>query len=292
MSEQPSDAMKLTWKQGRPAPDDMEAIDGAAVVRESSAYFSLNQDVYSYTLPKNKWTKLPGCKHKYFALAVVHHTLTAIGGKNVVNGMETNTLLSYSGRLWKMIFPSMHARRRNPATCSTPTHLVVAGGRQTPRISLRTVEILNINTLQWSTATSFPGETRYPQMARCNDRFYFADDKSNIFFCSVEDLIIDKSTNSSDGASVWTRLASIPREDSSLASLNGHVVAIGGLDGDHNQTGTIHYYDVATNSWTVISEMPTRRSLVLTAVLPNKLVVVGGFLPQGSWCSITEIGSY
>ena len=291
MSEHPSGAMKLTWQQGRPAPDDMEAIDGAAVVRGSSAYFSLNQDVYSYTSPKNKWTKLPGCKHKYFALAVVHHTLTAIGGKNVVNGMETNTLLSYSGRLWKMIFPSMQARRRNPATCSTPTHLVVAGGRQTPRISLMTVEILNIDTLQWSTATSLPGETRYPQMARCNDCFYFADDKSNIFFCSVKDLI--KSTNSSDGASVWTRLASIPREDSSLASLNGRMLAIGGLDGDYNQTGTIHCYDVATNSWTVIGEMPTRRSLVLTAVLPSsELVVVGGFLPQGSWCSITEIGSY
>jgi N-acetylneuraminic acid mutarotase len=88
---------------------------------------------------------------------------------------------------------------------------------------------------------------------------------------------------------MWIRLAriTIPHEFS-LATLRGHVLAIGGTD-ESNPTGAIHCYDVATNSWSVIGEMPTARSEFLTAVLPsNQLVVVGGRLLQGELCSITE----
>ena len=55
------------------------------------------------------------------------------------------------------------------------------------------------------------------------------------------------------------------------------MLAIGGENDDWNPTGAIHCYDVATNSWSVISEMPTPRQRVLNAVLPsNELMVVGG----------------
>ena len=126
-------------------------------------------------------------------------------------------------------------------------------------------------------------------MTICGECLYLADDESNVFSCSVKNLL--KSTNSSDGAGgyVWIRLASIPTLDgSSLATLRGRVLAIGGQNDDWNPTGAIHCYDVATNSWSVMGEMPTPRYQVLTAVLPsNELVVVGG---SGSCCT-TEIGS-
>ena len=49
-------------------------------------------------------------------------------------------------------------------------------------------------------------------------------------------------------------------------------------------------YDVATKSWSVIGEMPTPRSRVLTAVLPsNKLVVVGGLDTNYEILATTEI---
>ena len=100
----------------------------------------------------------------------------------------------------------------------------------------------------------------------------------------MEDLL-----NSSDCGFEWTRLASIPTlEGSSLATLRGRVLAIGGYNDYSGRTGAIHCYDVATNSWSVISEMPTPRYQVLTAVLPsNELVVVGGYETY----SFTEIGS-
>ena len=145
---------------------------------------------------------------------------------------------------------------------------------------LPTVEVLNIDTLQWYTASSLPQAAGSPQITLCGGSFYLCIDNT-IFSCLVEDLLKSckpTSTNSSDGSSVWTRLAHIPRlNDSSLATLRGRVLAIGGYDKLGNPSGAILCYEVATNSWSAIGELPTPRYLVLAAVLPsNELVVVGG----------------
>ena len=279
--------MKLTWRQGEPAPEYMDSLLGAAAVHGNTAYFSSDHDVYSYTVPENKWTKLPQCKYERFAMAVINDALTTIGG-SYTQGIdsEVNTLLSLSGSSWEEVLPPMRTERERPAAVRTPTHLVVAGGS----LNGATVEVLNTETLQWSTASSLPKAVYFPQMTTCGEYLYLADDDSNVFSCSVEDLL--KSTNSSDGDSVWTRLADIPiEEDSALATLRGRVLAIGGRDGAGNPTGAIHCYDMATNSWSVVGEIPTPRYQVLAAVLPsNELVVVGGKDASG-YCSTLEIGS-
>ena len=289
--EQPAGPIKLKWRQGQPAPEeDMESLWGVAVVHGSTAYFSRVHNVYSYTVPENKWTKLPLCKYEYFAMAVINDALTTIGGWTY-QFRATNTLLSLSGSSWEEVLPPIPTKRTHPAAANTPTHLVVAGGQST--IDLATVEVLNTKTFQWSTANSLPEAVRYPQMTTCGGCIYLANSDNKVFSCSVEDLL--KSTNSSD-CSVWTRLASIPTpQGSSLARLRGRVLAIGGDDGACNPTGAIHCYDAATNSWSVIGEMPTPRSEVLTAVLPsNELVVVGGhvsFTISFTTYTTTEIAS-
>ena len=253
-----------------------------------TAYFSWGYNVYSYTVSEDKWTKLPQCKYKYFAMAVINDALTTIGGKD--DWAATNKLLSLSGRLWEEVLPPMPTEEMNPAAANTPTHLVVARGGQ----NAATVEVLNTETLQWSTASSLPEEVWCLQMTTCGGCLYLADDKSNAFSCSVEDLL--KSTNSSDGGSVWTRLANIPgRGDFSLTTLRGRVLAIGGRGAGGNPTRAIHCYDMATmatNSWSVIDHTLTPRCNILTAVVSsNELVVVGGKDLSRSLCCNTEIGS-
>jgi N-acetylneuraminic acid mutarotase len=101
------------------------------------------------------------------------------------------------------------------------------------------------------------------------------------------------STGSADGGSVWTRLAAIPGPEwPTIETVLGHVLAIGGRDADRKTIpGAIYWYDVTTNSWSVIGEMPTPRYHVLTAVLPsNELVMVGGRISK-KFCYITEICS-
>ena len=283
--EQPSGPIKLTWRQGQPTPAGMVSQWGAAMVHGSTAYFSSRHTVYSYTVPENKWTKLPQCKYEYFAMAVINDALTTIGGWAYQIG-ATNTLLSLSGSSWEEILPPMPTKRIHPAAANTPTHLVVAGQST---IDLASVEVLNTKTFQWSTANSLPKAVGYPQMTTCGGCIYLANRHNEVFLCSMEDLL--KSTNSSD-CSVWTRLASIPAPKlSTLATLRGCVLAIGGDDNVGNPKGAIHCYDAATNSWSVIGEMPTPRSQVLTAVLPsNDLVVVGGCVSFTTYTT-TEIAS-
>jgi N-acetylneuraminic acid mutarotase len=268
----------------------MGEIDGAAVVDGDMAYFSSRNHVYSYTIAGNTWTKLPECKYQNFEMAVIRNKLATIGGRDC-QWVVTNSVLSLSGSSWEEVLPPMPTNRVSPAAAASSTHLVVAGGRQTKLGgSLATVDVLDTETLQWYTVGCLPETILYPQMTMCGGWFYLIDDRNTVFSCSVEDLL--ESTNSSDGHSVWTRLASIPTpQHSYLAAFKGRVLAIGGMDGN-STTGAIHCYDVTTNSWSIISEMPTARSRVLTAVLPsNQLVVVGGAL-SGSYCSTTEIGSH
>ena len=172
------------------------------------------------------------------------------------------------------------------------------------------VEVMDTETLQWSTASSLPmslsgGLTmslssslhmsiRYTSATISQDYIYLLGNNStpnsisvltSVLACSMVDLL--KSCRSQSlGArlksltlqAVWHQVAQLPDCKSSCATLCGQLLAVGGC-GDifGNFSNAIHQYSPATNSWKVISYMPTARSDTLVAVLPgNKLMVVGG----------------
>ena len=277
--------VRLAWRQGKPAPDTMTSYMGAAVVHNNTVYFSIGRDVYSYTISEDKWSKLKPCSYEKFSMVIVDQKLTTVGGRDAKwwrLGAATNTLLSLSSSVpaeWKKLLPPMPTKRVRPAAVTTPTHLVVAGGRKHGK-PLSTTEVLNLNTYQWASVSSSP-KLGYPSMTLCGGHIYLSGDKS-LFSCSVKELVEScepASTNSSAGDSVWIRLPDTPAYYTTLATLRGRVLSIGG-SGDENcdtPTKAIHCYDRSTNSWSAIEEMPTPRHDTLVAVLPsNKLVVVGG----------------
>ena len=45
-----ADPVKLTWRRGGPAPEDMKRSSGTVVVHERTAYFSVQERVFSYTV--------------------------------------------------------------------------------------------------------------------------------------------------------------------------------------------------------------------------------------------------
>ena len=313
--------VKLTWRRGTPAPVRMW---GAAVIHGNTAYFSQRCNVYSYTLSQDKWTELEQCEYSNFSMAVVNNQLTTIGGQRGFTA--TNTLLclsrSSSEMKWEELLPPMPTPRIWSAAVTTPTHLIVAGGKTgLLGAALSVVETLDTNTLQWSSVSSSPEALSVPNMTLCNGQIYLSE-HSKIFSCSVEELLKSRkpaSTNSSD--SVWTKLTDIPvpywaslttllksrkpastnSSDSvwtkltdipvpywaSLTTLRGQVLAIGGSNQNDTPTGAIHQYNRSTNSWSVIGEMPTPRDCPLVAVLPShELIVVGGL-----GCDVTEIAS-
>ena len=283
----------------RKAPENMSASLGSAVVYGNTAYFSRGYSVYSYTLASNEWTELqPPCEYERFGLAVVNDKVTTIGGWG--DGAATNALSSWHGGLlgwgarWKELPSHMPTARVRPATVTTPTHLIVAGGMtRLDGYGLSTIEILDTNTLQWSSASRSPETLQLPHISLCGEYLYLSQDNA-IFTCSVEELL-----KSCKPSSVWTKLTNIPVQyEMSLSTLRGQVLAIGGRDKPFSDpgstpTGVIHCYDRNTNSWSVIGEMTTPRSHTLVAAQSsNKLIAVGGYDAKGRQCNITEIATY
>jgi N-acetylneuraminic acid mutarotase len=95
-----------------------------------------------------------------------------------------------------------------------------------------------------------------------------------VLTCSLIELLQSSPSSSS---SIWHRVADAPAYFSTCAAVNGELLAVGGCDEDVKPSSTIHKYNPTTNSWDLISNMPTARYDCLVAVLPtNEMMVVGG----------------
>ena len=305
-------SIKLRWRDGGRAPC---TIWGEAVaVNGSVAYFrpgGLDQyTVLTYDSAKNNRSELPKCPNCDFSLAMVNNLLTAIGGTTPNGDQCTSSLLSLTDMIWTERFPPMPTKRWLTAVVCCGRSLVVAGGIGEGFKNLSTVEVMDTETLQWSTASSLPHPLHQATATLCGDQIYmlggfYRSNKSSksVFTCSLTALLQSfqsksgslgprmKTLSLASGPKVWRQLADIPVVNSVCASLHGHLVAVGGDDPD-GKTTAIHMYNTTTNSWEVISHMATPRSQCLVAVLPhNKLMVVGGFAPSGSTTDSVEIAT-
>ena len=279
------DISKISWREGKKAPEEM--FRGAAVVDRNTAYFSpaASVRVYSYqNIPGNEeWSRLPDNPNGNFSLAVIDGLLTSVGGWN--SSGSTNTLLSLTGegerKQWSEVFPPMPTPRSLTACITTEKALVVAGGRAGG--DRDTVEVMDINTKQWTTICSIPHKLRSPSGIVCGDSLYLAGGISGyVFTCSLPDIWQPKTLGSRlrrtlSKSNVWKQISSLPVRDSTLASSGGHLLAIGGKDYSGNPTTDVYRYDSHTDSWHVISQMKNKRSRCLAVTLPeDQLIVVGG----------------
>ena len=274
--------MSLNWKDGGKAP--LKIIRGAAVVDGDMAYFiSCNGEVCSYNVPTKKWTKFPKCPNMCSSLAVINGQLTAIGGCK--NPYKTNThsnqLLSLPG--YKEVFPAMPTKRRATTAVTSKKHLIVAGGIIGLSDRYKIVEVMDTKSLVWSTVASLPHPYTGASVTIYGDQLYMlggADDKAwtkSVLTCSLTELLQSSSSSSSSSSSIWHRVADAPAYSSTCAAVNGELLAVGGRDEDDKPLSAIHKYNPTTNSWDLISNMPTARYLSLIAVLPtNEMMVVGG----------------
>ena len=271
------------WSDRERAPYNMSW--GAAVVDGNVAYF-IHHDhpcqVCSYNSSIKRWSKLPQCPCKYSSLTVIRGLLTAIGGDS--GSGPDNKLLSIvneDDKKWVEHFPHMPTKRVLTTAVTTEQHLIVAGGKGVSN-RLNTVEVMDIQTLVWSTAASL----RYPysksSAAICGDHIYMLGGQTNdgrsksALTCSLTKLL--QSCSDTLHNSVWHRIANVPVYCSTCAAVNGELVAVGGEDANEICTAAVHKYNPTTNSWDIISNMPTARRHCLVTVLPtNEMMVVGGF---------------
>ena len=148
--------LNLSWKTCKSAPCMLRRASSTAC--GSMAYFrpSNSNRVLSYNSDTKEWSTLPECPTQRFTLAVVNGLITAVGGSQSFD--YTNTLLSlmeeYGKRKWVEHFPPMPTKRELTAAVCSGKALVVAGGEGEEYTKLTTVEVMDTDTLQWSTASS------------------------------------------------------------------------------------------------------------------------------------------
>ena len=225
---------------------------------------------------------------------MVNSLLTAIGGIKSDGRDLTNSLLSLTDSKWEKRFPPMPTKREWTAAVCSGRSLVVAGG-EGGRKGLSTVEVMDTETLQWSTASSLPHSLGQASATLCGDQVYMLggydqNDKQSksVFTCSLAALLQScqpqslvarlKTFSLASRPKVWHQLPDIPVTQSTCASLHGQLLAVGGCDYHNKITTAIHMYNTTNNSWEVISHMTTPQSQCCVAVLPhNELMVVGGF---------------
>ena len=301
-AEASADGIKLRWRDGGRAP--CAGMYGAvAAVDGSVAYFRCGVTkqenyVYSYDSSSRKWSELSECPNYGFSLAVVNSLLTAIGGRTP-RGEVTNLLLSLTESKWTKQFLPMPTKRWLTAVVCSGRSLVVAGGSIGHK-RLNTVEVMDTETLQWSTASSLPHPLSEASATLCGDQVYMlggfdqnAKDSKSVFTCSLaallqpyqpQSLVTRLKTSLASGPKVWHQLADTPVTLSTCASLHGQLLSVGGRNSDGMERSAIYMYNATTNSWKVIGHMAAPRRQCLVAVLPhNELMVAGGYTADSDW---------
>ena len=109
----------------------------------------------------------------------------------------TNSLFSLTGqgemRQWSNIFPAMPTARSQTVSITTQCTLIVAGGFDGK--NLDTVEVMNIPTKEWTTASHLPHPFAVISGTICGDQLYLAGGYEeegmgkSVLTCSVPDLL-------------------------------------------------------------------------------------------------------
>ena len=299
------DSFTLRWREAKTAPCEMERgpnaiVDGDMVYLRARG----TQNIYAYKSTDETWDQLPECETEWFSLAVVNNFLTTIGGRASGDKM-TNQLFSLTGegrsKTWREVFQSMPTKRSSSVAMCTGQALIVAGGWDQNWERLRTVEVMDIDTKEWSSAADLPGPLYRASITICHNRIYIIGGWNGVYTCTLTDLFLScrsrllgerlaqsLSVTSPARSNVWDKVADLPVKGSTCVTFHGRLLAIGGNDSKNTPTLDVRIYHPTSNTWEVISKMKISRRSCFAAVLPtNELMVVGG-CTTSSYTSVTD----
>ena len=146
-------------------------------------------------------------------------------------------------------------------------------------------EVYDIDSDRWTSASPLPGKRDHPGAAAYDGKIYvvggFNERGISTRTLFIYDPIGDK----------WQRGMDMPTARGALSAkfVNGILYAIGGdatqlydSSGFYNPQGVVtsnEAYDPKTDSWTIKAPMPTERDHLSSAVVDNKIFLIGGRQP-------------
>ena len=294
------DSFTLRWREAKKAPCGMHrgsncTVHGDMVYLRAAS----TRNIYAYKSTDETWDQLPEFETGLCSLAVVNNHLTTIGGRDS-GGKMTNQLFSLIGegrsKTWREVFQSMPTKRSSSVAMCTGQALIVVGGVSQHLKTLRTVEVMDIDAKEWSSAADLPGPLSEASITICHSRIYIiggwnGEPIKSVYTCTLTDLFQScrsrslgerlaqsLSLSSPARSNVWNKVADLPVIRSTCVTVHDQLLAIGGYDSKGTPTSDVHIYHPTSNTWEVISKMIISRWCCFAAVLPtNELMVVGGY---------------
>ena len=232
-----------------------------------------------YNMDTDNWSRLPRYQYWRFAMTVINHHLTLVGG--VDDDLKpTNQLAVYepSSRDWTYPYHPMPTPRYRPAVVIYDIWLLLVGGRDAGR-DLATVELFNTSTYQWLAALSLPTPCGWLTSAIVDDYGYIVTRSKQVYRVSLPDIVsqtVDQSTASKSPA-LWHRLPDTPLKNSAAISFRGYLLAVGGSHDKGTRSTDIHLYQPESEQWTKVGDLPNAHEYCSCAVLSSgELLVAGG----------------
>ena len=154
--EQASTIFKESWREGNRRTPCKMYRDCDAVVEGNTVYVRNGDtvNVYSYDATSESWSQLPDCVREGCSMAIIDGWLTTVGGYSYPS--YSNELFSLiregNDHKWTKKFPPMPTKRKRTTAIQTGSALIVAGGSGVDGRVLSTVEVMNTDNHQWSTA--------------------------------------------------------------------------------------------------------------------------------------------
>ena len=271
------DLPQLTPKKNTP----YGMIRGSATTDHQIAYFSSlhSNSIYSYEWITEQWKQL---QHSYngSVLVIVNGELTTVGGICEYN--YTTKLLTLRQGRWVEEHPPMKTARSWPAVVSTSDgdYIIVIGGLGGGWTA--TVELFQVKTRRWYKLTNLPQPLSFPSATICGNQVHVIGGGDG-FSCSLQALPSSDepiTPQSLPDLISWTPLPPLPVTRSTIATLSGQLVIIGGRQGG-SQVNSIH--QLVGGQWVEIGSMTSGREWCLSvSPSPDRVMIVGGLKAEDS----------
>lgn len=270
--------LRLTWQTPTKSPEAMRR--GAAFVHGNNVYLvSKGCKIYCFQVETDKWLVYPPCPHHNPGLAIINNLLTAIGGREhgaavqlLVGERATRKLVSCKDGKWVQHFSPMKYARCGHTVMSDDRCIVAAGGH-----GESSIEIYNIDTNIWSVLTNFPHVDHPITATLCDDHICIMDHFGRVYVYTKALHLFLSGEKLPPRDYGWKCLPRAPVMDSTLSTMCGQVIAVGG-----RRRGNIpvkDVYQLCKEGWVTIEHMDIARFDTIVAVSGNRMIVVGGTNP-------------
>ena len=291
MSPSPSkqiSSLSLNWHTVGATPQ--EFIRGGAVVLGNSVFCHSSGEkfVSEFNVASGSWSTLPRCRYSHFSLVSVAGSLTTIGGYDFTTTDKLFTYITTEGGSWVQEFQPMPTARCNTVSVSTDRTLVVAGGDESGYNDyLNTVEVMDIVSGRWTEVARLPQPCLNLSATLCGDQLYLTGGiaprgNSGTYTCSLSSLLQPPARGlrfralSQPKRAAWQEMSGPPSSKTSLVTLAGHILAVGGQNEQRKPVSDVHRYEVETGLWHKKSGLIFPRSRCIAAVFEGGVICIGG----------------